>query len=207
MAHQYWRIEPLWQGQTVFIIAGGTSILRQNIGALEGRNVIAVNSSYEVAPFAQYCYFGDCRWYNEHKDRPLFKRFAGKKVTCSEAAHGEELVHLKRVVPPPGFADHPTCVASQRSSMQGAMNMSAHLGVGKIVLLGADACRGPDGRTHHHRPHIWANKPGNGTWDYQIPDLEGIVDPLRKRGIEVLNASPISRLPWWPKVNFEDCLR
>lgn len=154
----YWTVTPEWKGETVFIIGGGTSVCRQNVSRLEGRKVIAVNSSYEVAPFAQILFFGDNRWWQEHRYRAALVDFKGRLVTVSEAADGERLIKLKRVRPGgngPGLATKPDTLASQKTSLQGAMNLAFHLGAARIVLLGADMRRADDGRSHHHSPHKW----------------------------------------------------
>lgn len=193
-----WCVPREWPGETVFIIAGGTSVLTQDVGALAGRRVIVINSSYEVAPFADYLLFLDTRWWNAHRSRPLLQEFKGRLVTTSRVVVGERLLRLKQLVPPPGLTDDRRALVAQWTSLQGAMNLAVHLGAARIVLLGADACRASDGRTHHHSPHKWPNKAGNRTWELQTEQLAHIVQPLRDRGVEVINTSPISRLPWWP---------
>jgi len=60
---EFWTVPRLWPGETVFIIGGGPSVRGQNIEALRGRRVIAINSSYLVAPWADYLIFADERWW------------------------------------------------------------------------------------------------------------------------------------------------
>jgi len=204
----FWTVPPLWQGETAFIIAGGTSVAQQDVSALRGRRVIVINSSYEVAPWADFLFFGDKRWYLEHGNRPLLRSFEGKVVTVSgvSAASNHQIIRLKRIVPPPGLVTARNSAACLKTSMQGGMNFAVHLGVKRIVLLGADARRADDGRTHHHSSHKWNNKQGNKTWEIQMNQLQLIVDPLRALGIDVINTSPISRLPWWVKISLEEAL-
>lgn len=211
-------IAPEWRGDTAFIIAGGTSVASQGIERLRGRRVLVVNSSYEAAPWAPVLYFADRRWYFEHYTRPAFKAFAGLKISCNgqpQVRSNPEISWLRRVVPNfdpthgplgPGLAEDPAAVVSNRTSLQGAINIAAHYGVARIVLLGADMCRSVDGRTHHHSAHRWNNKPGTETWDVQMVQLALVVEPLKSRGIDVVNCSPISRLPWWPIMPLSDYL-
>ena len=196
-----WVVEPEWKGETAFIVGGGTSVQAQNLSRLRGCKVIAINSSYEALPFAQVLFFNDARWWKKHS--AALASFLGRIATVSDAATGGQLLKLRRAPPEVGLALDPGTVCSLRTSLQGAMNLAFHLGVSRMVLLGADACRADDGRSHHHTPHPWKNKPGNLTWDIQMGQLKGIVKPLQARGVEVLNASPISRIPWWPKVDYE----
>jgi hypothetical protein len=93
------------------------------------------------------------------------------------------------------------------------MNLAAHLNSdekvkGKIVLLGADMARDvKSGVSHGHTPHKWPTRPGNVTWDEQMRHLKWIVPHLRERGIEVVNCSMESRIPWWTKRTLEDFLK
>lgn len=201
-----WSVPQEWSGQTAYIVGGGPSVAQQNLELLRGRNVIVVNSSYLVCPWAQFLFFGDARWFLEHSRKSAFRNFAGRVVTCSQSVRGEKLLGLKRVIPPPGFDPRPTHVASQRTNLQGAMNMAAHLGVKRIILLGADMARASDGSTHHHEPHPWPNAPGNVCWDDQMEQLKLIVAPLRERGIEVINTSLSSRADWWVKLPLEQAM-
>jgi hypothetical protein len=201
-----WIVTPEWKAQTAYIVGGGPSVKQQNLELLRGRNVIALNSSYSACPFAQFLFFGDARWYLEHRRKEAFNSFAGRIVTCSQTVRGPKLLGLFRTNPPPGFDERPTHVASQRTNLQGAMNLAAHLGVKRIVLLGADMRRAEDGSSHHHEPHPWPNAPGNGCWDLQMEQLSLIIDPLAQRGIEVINTSLVSRLDWWTKLTLEQAI-
>lgn len=199
-----WSVPKEWQGETAYIVAGGPSVKQQNLELLRGRRVIVVNSSYLAVPFADILFFGDARWYNEHRRQQTINSFKGRVVTCSAAVRGPNILGLTRVNPPPGFCEEPTKVASQRTNLQGAMNLAAHLGINRIVLLGADMGRAEDGTTHHHDAHPWKNAPGNACWDMQMEHLALIVEPLKARGIEVINTSSVSRIPWWPKKTLEE---
>lgn len=203
-----WIISREWQSQTAFIVGGGPSVAQQNLELLRGRNVIALNSSYRAVPWAQFLFFGDARWYNEERRirAAQLDAFQGRIVTCSSVVRGPRLLGLWRVNPPPGLAENPTDVVSQRTNLQGAMNMAAHLGVNRIVLLGADMGRAANGASHHHEPHPWPNAAGNADWDMQMAQLRLIVEPLLKRNIEVINTSAVSRIDWWPKLTLEQAI-
>lgn len=202
----WWHVAPEWAGETAFIVAGGTSVLDQDLSLLRGRRVIVINSSYEAAPFADFLFFGDASWWDTHCRRPALAAFAGRIVTVSVRCAGPRLLRLRRQVPPPGLSLDRSCAVSERTSLQGAINLAIHLGVKRIVLLGADMRRADDGRSHHHAPHPRPNKPGNRTWDIQMGQLRLAVEPLRQLGIEVVNTSPITRIDWWPRAELAACL-
>ena len=207
-----WSVPRLWEAETAFILAGGPSLAGQGAERLEGRRVIAVNSSYIAHPFADYLFAADRRWLHKHT-AAIEKPWRGRVVTVTKAiGEWDGLLYLRMVAPPvagkPGgvaISTDPRTVALRRTSLQGAMNLAVLLGARRLVLLGADG-GGADkeGRTHHHPKHEWPQKVG--CWKEQRWDLSTTVQPLRDLGVEVLNASPGSHLDLWPIVTLDDVL-
>lgn len=228
MRLNYWSAPPLWRGETAFVVCGGPSVLQQDLRAIEGRRIIAVNSSAFLVPRADVVLFGDTRWWNHNKkllahalsvrpqERPLGQPLRVPRIiTTSDAAGGLELTHMKKVAPlgvsgksalgyaqPVGLSAVRHELSMARTTLTAALNLCWHIGVGRVVLLGADSGPATDGRTHHHAPHPWAVK--KGCWDEQRPELEMAAIGMRAAHIEVLNASPGSRLSFWPIVKLED---
>lgn len=200
-ASPFWSVPRQWQDETAFVIAGGPSVLSQNVEALRGRKVIVINSSCYCAPWADYLFFMDARWWREN--RAGCDAFQGKLVTTA-ATHDPRALRLKKRVPEHGFASDPSEVTGRRSTVSLVLNALAHMGVARIVLLGVDGRLGLGGRRNHHADHKWTHRPK--TWVEQRNELREFVKPLRERGIEVVNASPGSALPFWPIVKLEDYL-
>lgn len=203
-----WHIPPLWEGERVFVIGGGTSVRSQNIEQLRGHRVVVINTSYEVAPFADLLFFADTRWWHAHREK--LKSFKGMIATTSASLQSEpRLLRLRKVRPlehDEGLHTTPGHVIIQRTGLQAVFNILFHMRVKTIVLVGFDMQRDEQGKAHHHAPHEWDVKPGNRTWDIQMKQLAIMVEPLRQAGIEVLNASPNSRLAFWPRVTLEDAI-
>lgn len=200
-----WRVQKHWAGETCFVVAGGPSA-RDLPPRLDGENLIVVNSSYRRLPLADYLFFGDARWWEEELCSHEYElgTFGGDIVTCAAAVTGPQVLRLKRINPPP-LADDPGTVAMRKTSLTGAINLAVHLGVARIVLVGADCKPGADGRTHHHAPHPW---PQTATcYAEWIGELTAIAPALDARKVTVVNASPGSALTCWPIVSLEDALR
>lgn len=196
-----WSVPEEWPGETVFIICGGPSALTQDVERLKGRRVIVVNSSYELAPWADILFFGDTRWWTIHA--PKVMKLPIRVVTCSNVRH-RKVLFLARSRPPE-FSTDRSKVSMRRTSLTAAINLAAHMiGKGKIVLLGADGKKGEDGKTHHHSPHPWPPRPG--CWEAQRKDLAMIAPKAAGRGIEIVNASPGSAWDIWPIVELTDVL-
>ena len=197
----WWTVPPLWEGETAFIVAGGPSAAGQNLSRLAGRKVIACNSAWTAVPFAQYLLFADNRWWTEYGAK--ISGFPGDIVACTTSLEGP-FRRLRKIATPSLAADRGEAFC-RRTILTVGMTLASHLGVRRIVLLGADGKRAADGRSHHHPPHPWPVKVG--CWDEQRVDLASLVGPLMGRGIEVLNASPGSA--WadlWPVVTLDEAL-
>ena len=202
MATDYWSAPPSWAGQTGYLVCGGPSLIGVDLEPLRGRNVVAVNSSFLIAPFADYLVFGDVRWWNEADNQAAIRdRFEGEVVAVhgTAGAKGHRFRRLHRADPKKGLATRRDTAAMARTVTTAGLNLLVHLGVTRIVIFGLDQRRDDEGRCHHHPPHRWKNKPGNRSWDAHMKELSFTVEPLEQLGIEVINASPASRIDWWPK--------
>lgn len=204
--NKFWTIEPDWLGETAFIIGGGTSVTPDMIASIKGRKVIAINSSYMAAPWADILFFADARWWTREREvnKRLTETFAGVIATTSKNSKTSRLHVLRQVVPPPGITTKRDSVCLERTSLTAAMNICFHKGAARIVLLGADNRDGDDGRVHHHSEYPWVRH--RLTWDVKQRQLGLTAADLEKAGIEVLNCSPISTLPFWPKPSLADVL-
>lgn len=195
---EFWKVPREWEGETVFIIAGGPSVTQEQVDKLKGRRVIAINSSCYIAPWADILFFSDSRWFNSNKD--AIKKFAGRVVSVSNALI-PSILHLRKVPvstkDPVVFQTDPQAVTVKRTSLTGGINLGWHLNGGAPeVLLGADGKRGVDGRPSHHKPHEWAPKPGS--WDDQRKDLEIIAAALKPLGAKIFNTNPDSAFRMFP---------
>jgi hypothetical protein len=185
----YWTVPHEWPGETAFIVAGGPSVLGQDLDALRGRRVIVINSSVFTVPVADILFFGDWRWWNERDNQAAVASFPGRVVTTSRTVPDRK-VHVCCKTKPPGLALERNSLMQRWTSLTAATNLAAHLvgPGGMIVWLGADGQKAADGRTHHHTPHRWAHTPG--CYDKHRADLATIVPSLKELGIAAYNASP-----------------
>jgi hypothetical protein len=207
----YWHIPRDCEGETAFIIAGGPSVADHDLSRLKGRRVMVINSSYEAYPEAEMLFFGDTRWWLLHKKR-LVESFAGKIITTAGDCPAHERLLFLRQRTAPGLTAGDNEAALERTSLRAAIDIEAKRGVKVIGLLGADMRAAPDGRTHHHTPHPpeWSRTKRSRAKDkylLHMEDLRRTVEPLRQRGIQVFNCSPISLIDFWPKADFNELTR
>ncbi|AEH88191.1 methyltransferase domain-containing protein [Mesorhizobium opportunistum] len=196
MSAKLWSVPPLWRGETVFILAGGASVLGQDLSALAGSHVIAINSAWRTYPHADVLFFADSRWWTKfHPD------FAGLIVTTCEWSD-KRIRNLKKIAPGKGLAESPDRLALQTTSVTGAINLAVHFGAARIVLLGVDG-QIVQGRRHHHdEAYPWPLV--KGCFDKHAAEFKAIAPSLAKLGVEVINANPNSAIDVWPKLSFGD---
>jgi hypothetical protein len=198
-----WTCEPEWPGETVFIVCGGPSLMGFDFERLRGRRVIAINRSIHSVPFADLLFFGDRRFW--HDNRFLIKFERSRVVTNSPTVNDPEIRQMLKQKPPPALVDDRTVLPMDYTSLMPAMQLAVHRGARRIVLLGADCRPGKNGRHHHHEEYTYPVKPD--IYDLQRNSLMHCVRPLAKRGIDVINTSEKSALPWWPKVPIDQVLK
>lgn len=194
-----WTAAPEWEGEAAFVICGGTSVLQQDLSLLRGRKVCVINSSAYTYPDADLLYFGDLKWWREHRLK-LKDSFKGRMVTVDVNVPPEDPVLRMHKTNPPGLSYAANSVMQRATSLTAIINLLVHMHARPIVLLGADGCEGKDEkgkpRTHHHAPHKW--EPRSDRFGRWRADLATIVPQLKMRGIEVLNVSPGTQWEWWP---------
>jgi len=203
-APKWW---PDWRGQTCVIIASGPSAKDVPIELAKGRaKVIAINSSWQLAPWADVLYGCDFRWWDNHKGVPNFK---GLKITQDGPKFGKKYPDVRQV-----YCDRNSerilmakCGVIGWGGNSGfhAINIAAQARVSKIILVGYDMRI--DKGLHWHGKHVnGMNNPIEKNvlrWSKSIDDA---ASSLKALGIVVFNASPISKLNNYPKVSVQEAL-
>lgn len=211
MPPAHWVAQCEWPAEVVFIIGGGTSVLSQDLEQLRGRRVIVINSSVHAVPWADFLFFADHRWYCEAKNRAAVQSFAGRVITTSRMVNDPKVLRMRRFSPkhlkPPGLTFERDALAVELTSITAATNLAVHLaGPGSaIVWLGIDGRADANGRTWHHEPH--KAKPLKDRYAKHRSDIVTMVEPLKRAGIRIWNASPGSTYgDLWPVVTLRDVL-
>jgi len=206
MRSNFFTFKRDWVGETAFVLCGGTSVTDEQCALLAGRKVIAVNTMYRKVMDAPIMFFADMWWFREEKRESLgtWKAFKGLKVTKEVIQSEPNMCLVFWSSPTVGIATRPDSVALGHTSAQAAMNIAVHKGASRIVLVGVDNCR-VNGRAHCHKEYPETRCLEEG-WEKKDRDFSYTVEPLKKMGVEVLNASPISTLTFWPKCDLMEVL-
>lgn len=187
-----WSVPREWPGERCFILCGGESLRAQRelVPRLQGR-VIAVKEGVLLRPDADVLFFA-----GEHADviaPPLVKKFRGKYVVVRGRGHPAIPATAKRVMRPiehVGLCDDRTLVSGYDAGTS-AINLAYHFGATEIVLLGYDMGGGRWFAGEH--PHPLPVIP-EAHFQKHLEPLPLIADDAARKGIRIVNCSPVSRV-------------
>lgn len=197
------KVDPIWEGETVFIIGGGPSLQNFNWSLLNGKKTIAINKSLLSFPNANVLYWTDSRVYSWMKQD--IDNFKGPKFTIRDHPSYVGDIKILRKGNKFGLEESKDTLSHGNNSGYAAINLAYHLGAKKIILLGYDMMN--DGKKSHH--HDGYPVPATGDKIYRdqfMPGFSILADLLKQKRIEVYNVSPHSLLTVWPKISIEKAL-
>lgn len=194
---------PRWGGECVAIVASGASAKSENLLVLKNRiHVVAINTSWELVPFADLIYSCDANWWLMVRGCLKFK---GLKVTQDALAVSAFPDLIKIDVA--GAQDDlklgrfGSVSAGGNSGFQ-ALNLMAQMGVTGIMLIGFDVT----GDHWHGRHPPPCNNPMESNFVRWRRAFNGASPILKKMGVDVVNCSPISTIAAYPKMTVAQAL-
>lgn len=228
-----WTAPQMWAGGRCFILGGGPSLLDEfempeaerqafktkakppaalssYLESIHREHVIGVNNAYMIGDWIDVLFFGDCSWYNVHRE-PLSK-WPKIKVTCcnrfdsKDRAESEGIKYLaKDPQRKKGISTDPTRVSWNSNSGAAAISLAAHFGVREIILLGFDMKASEQSQdTHWFGGH--GHKRRQPPFDRHIRGFPIIAKEAQKRRIKIWNASSDTRIDSFPQIALKDIL-
>lgn len=222
-----WKVPRMWEGGTCVILGGGPSILQQfdvpaniiqdvylgrqkpsayspYLEAIHDMHVIGVNVAYKIGPWIDVMFFGDDATWDEEKQG--LKNFPGLVVSCATGISQVPRVKwLKRDFKKKfGIATDPSTVCWNNNSGCAAINFAVNAGVKRIILLGFDMTLDTQQNQHWHKFYASNLNTVHQTMKKHMSCLPQLKADLDALGVEVINASPESKIECFAKVNFKD---
>ena len=195
---KYWSVPKMWEGETVAILASGPSMSQEVADRVARRalRTIAINTTFQLAPWADMLYAADGMWWERHWKQA--KGFQGLKVTIEPNFKPELLMLGNDKTAPDGFCDNPSRVRSGSNSGYQAICIATHAGAKRIELYGFDM-RSIKNQHHWHGVHPSPlRNHGESMYPRWIAYYDSLVKEMTKRGIEVINCTPNSALKAFP---------
>jgi len=200
-----WNVQREWEGQTCAVLASGPSMTQEVADTVRGKcRVIAVNTTFKLAPWADILYAADREWWTGY---PEARQFAGRKVSIlgniNSVMEFEELDYLENggygLIDP-----RTTHLRTGKNSGYQAVHLAIHLGVKRILLCGFDM-KPNNGLEHWHGDHpegVRKTMP----FEVWVSLFQQAAPFIRARGVEVINCTPTSALHCFKTRTLEDAL-
>lgn len=197
-----------WEGQTIFVIGGGDSLRGFDFDRLPPGYRLGCNAS-GLMPVAKCdgIVSMDHNFINSMKKELI--AFPGDRFLiispANDPGHGcdgekvEGAFYLRRSRAE-GLTDPPDMAG--RNTGHGALNIAYSKGATRIILLGIDM--GVGQQSHWHGGDHWDGPMADRLYKGWAEDFMATIDPLKRAGIMVMNASPTSRVEAFPKITLEE---
>lgn len=207
-------IPPIFKdSECVYIVGGGPSLKGFDFERLRNKEVVAINKSYEVCPFAKLLWWTDDRFGRIHYEaltsHPAPWKAAGRtKVVRFEYPKNAQF-HFYRFTGLQGFEDKPWGLRHGNNGGYASLHLAVKLGAKNVILLGYDMKHEANGQTHWHGGHV--DERGTkiphrekSMITNMVPYFGSLKEELDKRGVQVVNACPDSNITIWPKISLDE---
>jgi len=228
-----WAVPNMWAGGECWIIAGGPSwlyefyipdeIISAVMGKIErpsalspylesihDKHIIGVNNAYQIGNWIDIVFFGDCSWYNVH--RAALVDFPGIKITSCQKRTFDPKENIKFLhrdkEHKKGISSNNKKVSWNNNSGAASISVAAHLGVKKIILLGFDMDMDTKSKySHYHGSHRNPNERiKSPPFKRHLMGFPMIAEDAKNMGIEIINASPKSKIKVFPRIHLKELL-
>ena len=200
---------PDWQGECVAIVASGPSVNKDKIAKLRDRiHVIAIKENIDLCPWADVVYGCDDAWWLHRNGLPAYK---GLKLTHGVRASSEfkmPRVIIENTSLDAILVENPLHIGSGGNSGFQAVNLAVQFGATDLLLIGFDMGADPN-HIHWYVRNKWlnANNPMQSNYNRWIRGFDLARKDLDRLEINVVNASPISKLKCFKMAGLDETMK
>lgn len=203
-----------WRGECVAIIASGPSTKTVNLEILRNRiHVIAIKENVNLCPWADVVYGCDAAWWKHRRGLPEYKGVKLSHDASVCAGFGINKITVKTIdnmVDAPKvdkiFTDEPSVIGNGGNSGFQAKNIAVQFGGVGILLVGFDMHERSGAHWYGRNNWAMANNPNEENFQRWRKSFADCAPGLKKRGIDVVNASPTSVLTCFRRATIEQAL-
>lgn len=195
--------------ETVVCVATGPSLTVEQAELLKapraaGRiKVLGVNCAYQRAELDTLLAV-DLQWWKRYHADVKARCPDVETVSQDASAHKQfQLTTRVRGSARKGLGTHE--IHTGGNGGHAAVNLAFLWGARRIILLGYDMKLGPNGERHYHADHP-APCIQTQLFEAWIRRFESTAKDLKRMGVEVLNTTPGSALPWFPMADLAAAL-
>lgn len=230
-----WKVPNMWEGGECWILGGGSSMPREfgipediiqavmnkqsplsvyspYLSPIHGKHVIGINVAYKIGTWMDMVFFGDSSFYEIHRQE--LSHYPKLKVSCAPKVEttfmNDGIKFLKKDSKIQGISTNPRTVAWNKNSGAAAISVAANAGAKRIILLGFDMTLNEGGEQHWHQEYkVKQTKTSlttKQTFTIHMQGFNAISRDAKQRGIEIINASPNSKIQQFEKVSVKELL-
>jgi len=182
-------------GKTVVCIASGPSLTPEDVERIRQAELttLVTNTTFRLAPWAAVLFGFDSKWWRQYGAEAA--SFKGEKLTISP--NGTK--HGARLCP------NPNVIMRYGNSGAAALAIALQGNPAKVILLGYDGQKAPNGQAHWHEDHPngMSNCKSIATWKSHF-ELTAIL--ARRKHTQVVNASRETAIRCFDRARLEDVL-
>lgn len=228
-----WHIPKIWQDGTAWIIGGGTSILDEfgipldlarkviqgelplseyskYLEPIHDKHTIGVNHAFLIGNWIDVFYFSDTAMWDNDKLTEQMMEYRGLRIT-NNAVYTDKMYdqtglrYVKRSEKRYGLSKETDAVCFNNNTGLSAIDLAYHFGAKRIILLGFDMTIGPlNSHIHSINTRLSRGEDPTKSFKRHMLSVGNIWKDAQDNGIEILNASQISKIPLFPKVRAKD---
>lgn len=203
-----------WPQSTVVVMASGQSLTAEQAERVrqwrvlspEGhRRVIAINTTYQRAPWADVLYACDIEWWDHYAAETAAGRwrvFEQQRWTQDIRAAQRHGCRYIESVNRPGLGTQPGLIHQGGNGAYQAVNLAYQAGARRIVLLGLDL----HGEHWHGKHPTPLTNPQKYLFEAWMRNFQRMAEDLRNEGVHVVNCSPGTALKAFPTGNLDSTL-
>ena len=188
------------------IIASGPSARSAGVGELKSRiPVVAIKRNVELAPWADAVYGCDFPWWRSVQGLPAYpgRKWAHDQRACDR--YGARKVKVAIDANALMF-DETGHVGSGGNSGFHALNLVAQLGADRILLVGFDVHDRAGVHWYGRNTALGMSNPMESNFRRWRGAFETAARQLSERGVQVINASPISDIKGFERADLGEAL-
>jgi len=229
-----WVVPKMWEGEDVWIIGGGSSIIKQfdipdkvfqsvwggtsppsayspYMEFLHDKHVIGTNCAFMLGDWIDMVLYGDKNFYARYCE--TLAQFPRLKITCFP--HHIKQDWLKYIPMdkdhPRGITTNPVKISWNKNIGAAAINLAYHTGATRVFLLGFDMNLGNSSRQHWHNvynrgPIVEPKRIKKLPFRRHLRYFPNIAYDAKELGLEIINVNPDSAIKQFPKCSLKQLI-
>jgi len=208
-----WKAEPIWEGEDVFVIGGGTSLRHFDWPLLADEHTVGCNQAFRLGErICDMVIFGDFKFAfippgrsnPRHSNYDAMAAFKNP-VVCNDPKAKDCVEPWIKWMPRKPVGLHRDALGWNGNTGASAINLALLLGAKNVFLLGFDMFLDTDGKPNWHTEPL-IDKPKDMVYQRMIANFRHIKADLTREfpGCTITNVTDRSGINHFPKVPVAD---